>query len=138
MMARWRTTLNYVILMLLVAVVADAATDGYAIRGSFATAINAVYQTTPATRTSGDFDTLNMSQTGALHVHVASSAAAGVDTELPAAAAAADATANPTAPIVLAALEGYNGTTWDRLRSDTTNGLDVDVTRLPAHVTLLN
>lgn len=29
---------------------------------------------------------------------------------------------------------GYNGTTWDRLRSDTTNGLDVDVTRLPALV----
>ncbi len=26
-------------------------------------------------------------------------------------------------------LMGYNGTTWDRLRSDTTNGLDVDVTR---------
>ena len=30
------------------------------------------------------------------------------------------------------ALFGYNGSTWDRLRSDTTNGLDVDVTRLPA------
>lgn len=27
-------------------------------------------------------------------------------------------------------LWGYNGTTWDRLRSDTTNGLDVDVTRV--------
>lgn len=31
-------------------------------------------------------------------------------------------------------LMGYNGTTWDRLRSDTTNGLDVDVVRLPALV----
>ena len=31
-------------------------------------------------------------------------------------------------------LWGYNGSTWDRLRSDTTNGLDVDVTRLPALV----
>lgn len=29
---------------------------------------------------------------------------------------------------------GFNGTTWDRLRSDTANGLDVDVTRLPAAV----
>lgn len=29
---------------------------------------------------------------------------------------------------------GYNGTTWDRLRSDTTNGLDVDVTRLSSLV----
>jgi hypothetical protein len=28
--------------------------------------------------------------------------------------------------------EVYNGTTWDRVRGDTTNGLDVDVTRLPA------
>lgn len=27
-------------------------------------------------------------------------------------------------------LMGYNGSTWDRLRSDTTNGLDVDVTRV--------
>lgn len=26
-------------------------------------------------------------------------------------------------------LYGFNGTTWDRLRSDTTNGLDVDLTR---------
>lgn len=56
------------------------------------------------------------------------------DTELPVAAALADATANPTTPSVGALLLGYNGTTWDRLRSDTTNGLDVDVTRLPALV----
>jgi hypothetical protein len=28
----------------------------------------------------------------------------------------------------------YNGTTWDRLRGDTTNGLDVDVTRLSSLV----
>lgn len=28
----------------------------------------------------------------------------------------------------------FNGTTWDRMRGDTTNGLDVDVTRLPALV----
>jgi len=31
-------------------------------------------------------------------------------------------------------LWGYNGTSWDRLRSDQTNGLDVDVTRLPSLV----
>jgi hypothetical protein len=55
-----------------------------------------------------------------------------VDSELPAAAALADATANPTVPLVAAALELYNGTTWDRVRGDTTNGIDVDVTRLPA------
>lgn len=28
----------------------------------------------------------------------------------------------------------FNGTTWDRVRGDTTNGLDVDVTRLPSLV----
>lgn len=32
---------------------------------------------------------------------------------------------------VIGYLAGFNGTTWDRLRSDTTNGLDVDVTRVP-------
>lgn len=46
-----------------------------------------------------------------------------VDTELPAAAALADATANPTTPIVGAALQGYNGATWDRLRVDAQKNL---------------
>lgn len=32
----------------------------------------------------------------------------------------------------LASLMMFNGSTWDRLRGDTTNGVDVDVTRLPA------
>jgi hypothetical protein len=41
------------------------------------------------------------------------------DTELPTAAALSDSTANPTTPIIGAALEGYNGTTWDRLKTDT-------------------
>lgn len=31
----------------------------------------------------------------------------------------------------------YNGTTWDRVRGDITNGLDVDVTRLPAGTNLI-
>lgn len=48
------------------------------------------------------------------------------------AAALADATANPTIPAWAAMGMLYNGTTWDRMRGDTTNGLDVDVTRLPA------
>lgn len=42
-----------------------------------------------------------------------------VDTELPAAAALADAIANPTTPIVGSALQGFNGTSWDRLKTDT-------------------
>lgn len=31
----------------------------------------------------------------------------------------------------------YNGTTWDRVRGDTTNGLDVDVTRVSGNVTVV-
>lgn len=53
-----------------------------------------------------------------------------VDTELPAAAALADATVNPSAPAVGSFVHSYNGATWDRARGDTTNGLDVDVTRV--------
>lgn len=82
-----------------------------------------------------------------------------IDSELPSAAALSDAIANPTAPMVGAGAMGwntttwerlrsglgdgiavtglqnvlgmlYNGTTYDRMRGDTTNGLDVDVTRV--------
>lgn len=42
-----------------------------------------------------------------------------VHTELAAAAVLADATPNPTTSIVGAALEGFNGSTWDRLKTDT-------------------
>jgi hypothetical protein len=59
------------------------------------------------------------------------------DTELPAAAALADGAANPTTPTVGAALEVFNGTTWDRARGDITNGLDVDVTRVQGSVTVV-
>ena len=43
------------------------------------------------------------------------------DTELPTAAALSDAAANPTTPTVGAANLGFNGTTWDRLKSEGTN-----------------
>lgn len=48
-------------------------------------------------------------------------------------AAPGDAEAN-TVNLLYTQARGYayNGTTWDRLRGDTANGLDVDVTRLPA------
>lgn len=46
------------------------------------------------------------------------------------AGALADAAANPTTSIVGAGVMFYNGATWDRARGDTTNGLDVDVTRV--------
>ena len=91
-----------------------------------------LHKTTAATLVDGDRDEIRLTTAGRVLVEATSSGA--VDTELPAAAALADAAANPTTPIVGAAALGYNGTTWDRLRSDTTNGLDVDVTRLSALV----
>jgi hypothetical protein len=60
----------------------------------------------------------------------ASSATVTVDSELPAAAALADATANPTVPGVGGFLMGFNGTTWDRVRTTGTGVLSVD-TELP-------
>jgi hypothetical protein len=60
------------------------------------------------------------------------------DTELPAAATLADATANPSTTVIESMLACYNGTTWDRLRGDITNGLDVDVTRVTGTVTVAN
>lgn len=44
-----------------------------------------------------------------------------VDTELPTAAALADGASNPTTPTTGAANLGFNGTTWDRIRSEATN-----------------
>jgi hypothetical protein len=55
------------------------------------------------------------------------SGAITADTELPAAAALADATANPTVPGVSAFLMGWNGTTWDRVDTANTGRLQVDV-----------
>jgi len=50
---------------------------------------------------------------------------------LPDRAAMADDTSNPTISKIASYLMGYDGSTWDRLRGDSANGLDVDVTRLP-------
>lgn len=63
-----------------------------------------------------------------LNVNLAASAATvTVDSELPAAAALADAEANPTVPGIGSHLLGYNGTTWDRVRTANTGRLQVDV-----------
>jgi len=53
---------------------------------------------------------------------------------VPLAAALADATLNPTVITIAVDLCGYNGSTWDRLRSSTANGLQVDVTRVQGSV----
>jgi hypothetical protein len=49
------------------------------------------------------------------------------DSKLPAAAALADTTANPTLTGIGAYAMGYNGTTWDRVRTANTGRLQVDV-----------
>ncbi|MDP3769244.1 MAG: hypothetical protein Q8S13_14625, partial [Dehalococcoidia bacterium] len=53
-------------------------------------------------------------------------------TELPAAAVLADGVANPTTTNVTTHPLVYNGATWDRVRGDTANGIDIDVTRIAA------
>lgn len=59
-----------------------------------------------------------------------------VDTELPTATTPADGTSLTISPFVQAQLTGYNGVTSDLLRSDTTFGLDVDVTRVSGNVSV--
>lgn len=44
----------------------------------------------------------------------------------------ADAASPPDGILTQSFLKMYNGASWDHVRGDTTNGLDVDVTRLPA------
>lgn len=63
---------------------------------------------------------------------VSIAATVAVDTELPTAAALADATVNPTVPAVGSLPHVYNGTTWDRARGDSTNGLWVNVKSIPS------
>jgi len=56
----------------------------------------------------------------------------------PSAAVEADAIANPTLTQIGTFMHGYNGATWDRLRSTTANGLAVDVTRVTGNVAVTN
>jgi len=55
------------------------------------------------------------------------STAIAVDTELPTASALADNTANPTVPAVGAHMMSFDGTTWDRTKGDSTDGLLVNL-----------
>ncbi len=77
----------------------------------------------------GNWDRLRTSADG-LVVDISGAAGIAVDTEFPAAAVLGDGDANPTTPIVGAALMGWNTATWDRLVSTIANGLEVDVTRV--------
>jgi len=74
--------------------------------------------------------TIAVTNAGTFAVQAAQSGTWTVDTELPAVAALADATANPTTTSVGTLGLMYNGTTWDRIRGDTTNGIKVNATKL--------
>lgn len=86
--------------------------------------------------TSGNITCQGIATRDAATIMAAISASVTTDTEFPAAAALADATANPTTTSVAAMDHFYNGATWDRMRGDITNGLDVDVTRVSGTVTV--
>ena len=106
--------------------------DANAVSQSTATAAQKGYLSlagvtaTLPTYTAGNTNAMTMTTSGLLRVDGSNvtqpvSGTVTADTELPTAAALADATANPTTPTTGAANLGYNGTTWDRIRSEGTN-----------------
>jgi hypothetical protein len=114
--------------------VEDAASSG----GETGIAVIAVRNDAAASKTNADGDFSMLAVDAAGRVGIADlggsvtidgsvSITGSVDTELPAAAALADATANPTVPGVGAFNMGYNGATWDRVRTANTGRLQVDV-----------
>lgn len=128
---------------------ATAVEDAAASGGETGVYILGVRNDSATARTSadGDFGSIALDSAGRVGIAdlggsitvdgtVAVSGTVTVDSELPAAAALDDAVSNPTSPIVGAAALVYNGSSWDRMRGDTTNGLDVDVTRVSGTVTV--
>lgn len=101
------------------------AEDTAHVTGDIGTEILAVRRDTAAssTVTDGDYATINTDSTGRVWTN----------TELPDAAALADATANPTQPGVGANVSGFNGTTWDRIRT----GLTAAVTSVVGYMNTL-
>lgn len=71
----------------------------------------------------------------ALVVAVSPNNTVTVDTEMPAAAALADTTTNPTTTSVGTFLMGFNGTSWDRIRSSMTLGITVNISNTTLAVT---
>lgn len=84
------------------------------------------YNVTQPTFTDGQRGELQINSRGELKVSVTQAGQSAGMT-----ASFADGSTNTVGAMNVGAyLKGYNGTTWDRLYSDTTNGLDVDVTRV--------
>lgn len=89
------------------------------------------YNVTMPTYADGDRGDLQLTSRGALIAAIGSG-----NSNLVAALSAGDFDAGSASNFqllpVMARDYVFNGTTWDRVRGDITNGLDVDVTRLPA------
>lgn len=111
--------------------VADVSTIGSAAKTKGLTAVVAKATASTESVDEGDARHLSTDLAGNLRVTLSSGS---VDTELPNAAALADGAANPTTPTVGAGALLFNGSTWDRMRGDTTNGLKVDVSRVSGNV----
>jgi hypothetical protein len=78
----------------------------------------AIYRSQAISLSDNDEVSLAVSSTGRLLVDASITVDnITLDTEFPAAAALGDATANPTTTLSEALLGGFNGTTWDRIRS---------------------
>lgn len=80
--------------------------------------LQGIYNSTPPTLTNHEYKELQLDVNGQLKV----AGSFVVDSEFPAAAVLGDATVNPTTTSVAAHVEIFNGTTWDRMRGDTTGG----------------
>lgn len=78
-------------------------------------------------RAKGDSTDGALVNLGANNDVTVSSGSITADTELPTAAALADNTANPTVPGVGAFGMAYDGSTWDRMKGDSTDGLLVNL-----------
>jgi len=106
-----------------------ATSDANAVGQSSATAAQKGYLSlagataTLPTYTAGNTNAMTMTTSGLLRVDGSNatqpvSGTVTADTELPTAVSLGDSTANPTAPHVGSCIEGFNGTTWDRIRTD--------------------
>lgn len=91
--------------------------------------VGGVFNTTQPTLTSGQRGDVQMTSRAETRVAISANAT------MANCATPADAQTNTSGLQTQARLMSYNGATWDMLRGDTTNGLDVDVTRLPRAAT---
>lgn len=123
------------------------ATHGVAVQGAVASGdpdsgdpvkVGGIYNAAPPTFTDGDRADLQQDANGNLRVVVGNTLDAAIYLEGAIAPAADDASADNAdlafinGMVTTSRLALYDGTNYDRARGDSANGLDVDVTRLPA------